>query len=408
MTKFSPKFLITLLVLFLVSTASSWAYFDILNAPSDLASPVSDSNYEFSNGLVSVSPQEPKTEVCPTNGALYSKTERNAWEGQRPILAMIENHVDARPQSGLSQADIIYEAVAEGAITRFMGVFYCNAIADADKIAPVRSARIYFVNIAAEYDQPVYVHVGGGNCSRDEASGQCTSDPRAQALEELADMGWRKAGGNDFDTTLDVGVPLLVRDYNRLGADKRLAVEHTMVGSLVNIWKEADKRGFTSKMADGSLWYQEFTPWSFSDPKDASKGNSSTDVADLSFYFWDGYKDYLVDWKYDSATNTYLRSTGGQPHVDLENDQQLAASTIVLQYVKEEGPLDIHKHMYYYVIGKGDATIYQNGKVIEAKWSKPTQTSRTTFTDLKGKEIEFTPGQIWVELVPTGTEVQTS
>src|SRR3989344_1737013 len=71
-------------------------------------------------------PDEPKTEECPLNGSMRTKKAKDNWVTRRPLAVVIENHTEARPQSGLSSADIIYEAVAEGGITRFMGVFYCN------------------------------------------------------------------------------------------------------------------------------------------------------------------------------------------------------------------------------------------------------------------------------------------
>ena len=84
----------------------------------------------------------PKTEACPINGLKYTKEEQKIWDTRRPLLAIIENHLDSRPQSGLSKADVVYEAVAEGGITRFLGVFYCGVIAEETNLAPIRSARI--------------------------------------------------------------------------------------------------------------------------------------------------------------------------------------------------------------------------------------------------------------------------
>lgn len=351
---------------------------------------------------LAIDPSEPKDQPCPTNGQYFTSTERRAWEQLRPALVMVENSTDARPQSGLSSADIVYEAVAEGGITRFMGVFYCGAVANPGKVAPVRSARIYFVNLAAEYNAPIYVHVGGGNCSRDQGSGECTSDKRAWALEELSRLGWRKAKGNDFDTISDVGKPVLYRDASRLGNGKDLAVEHTMIGSLPHIWQEAIKRGFTGKDKDGRGWEDGFTPWKFVDGAtidDRGSGNK------ISFGFWDGYDDFNVVWDYDAASSSYKRATGEQAHADLENGQQLTASNVVIQLVKEEGPIDSHKHMLYQVIGKGKALVFQNGKVIDGSWEKLDQFSRTRFLDKNNQEISFVRGPIWVEIVPAGNEI---
>ncbi len=131
----------------------------------------------------------PKTEPCPMNGALYSKAQRKIWESRRPLGVMIENHTDSRPQSGLSSADIIYEAVAEGGITRFLAIYYCK---DASPVGPVRSARIYYVELLQEYgNNPLYAHVGGAN----------TPGP-ADALGEIQDLGW-----DQYNDLNQFGVP---------------------------------------------------------------------------------------------------------------------------------------------------------------------------------------------------------
>lgn len=70
---------------------------------------------------MAINPSEPKDRPCPVNGELFTKTEEAVWKTRRPVLAMVENHIEARPQSGLSSADLVYEALAEGGITRFMG-----------------------------------------------------------------------------------------------------------------------------------------------------------------------------------------------------------------------------------------------------------------------------------------------
>ena len=399
---FSPKILVGALITYVLSAGIAYAV--VPSGTGELVSPgvgqqqITDSTGKA--GSFSQFANEPKTEACPLNGKLYSKAEKNLWETRRPIIAMVENHVDARPQSGMSLADIVYEAVAEGGITRYMGVFYCGAQQDDARIAPVRSSRIYFVNIAAEYNTPIYMHVGGANCGRDEASGQCVSNPKAFAIEELAKLGWRKPGGNDFDTTSDTGYPVLVRDYTRLGADKEAITEHTMTGSLPAAWKQAEKRGYTSKMADNTRWIDGFKPW-----KNSAVDGKGAPATDIKFDFWPGYTDFSVQWKYDSATKTYLRHDGGAPQIDFDTNTQLSASNVVVQHVKETNLNDYGKHMFYDVIGSGTGYIFQNGVAIEMNWKKASQKVGTVFTDKSGKEINFLPGTIWVELVPSTSKV---
>ena len=126
-----------------------------------------------------IDPSVPRTEVCPLNGLMYTKQEKDVWETRRPIAAMIENHVEARPQSGLSLADVVYESVVEGGITRFMGVFYCGVASRNLTLAPVRSARTFYLPWVLEYDA-LYNHVGGaGVCS------DVTVDERAKALYQI-------------------------------------------------------------------------------------------------------------------------------------------------------------------------------------------------------------------------------
>lgn len=397
--KLTPKLIISLVITFFLSAGLAYAI--VPSGGGSLVSPKAEIQTEKKSAGFSQFADEPKTEACPLNGKLYSKAERTLWEARRPILTMLENHVEARPQSGLSYADIVYEAVAEGGITRFMGVFYCGAQGDSAKVGPVRSARIYFVNIAAGLNNPIYMHVGGGNCSAEQAGGPCTSNKKAMALEELAKMGWRKAGGNDFDTISDIGYPVLFRDYNRLGVDKVLATEHTMVGSLPAAWKEALKRGFTGVDEKGKTWISGVKLWKFG--AEDIKGKPAQNI---SYEFWKGYQDFAVAWKYDPATKEYLRSQGGAIQVDLETTKQITTSNVIVQFAKEEGPLDQHKHMFYTVIGEGTGLFFSQGQAIEIKWKKAKQADRTVFTDLTGKEISFTPGAIWISILPTGNKVE--
>lgn len=339
---------------------------------------------------------KPKTEVCPINGLKFTKEERDVWEDRRPITAMIENHADSRPASGLSKADVIYEAVAEGGITRFLGIYYCNTAAEEVKIAPVRSARVYFIDYASEYgDKPIFMHVGGAN--NYSGSGDTTKEVRA--LELLETLGWRVPKGNDFDTTYDAGFPIFWRNYERLG--KEVATEHTMMASLDAAYAEAEKRGFGAKNEKGKSWDAKFVSWGFIDDKP-----ETPTVSEISFKFWDNKSDYDVSWKYDPTNNQYLRFNAGREQIDFENKEKLAAKNVVILFAKEKGPVDRNHHMFYTTTGEGEALVFQNGIVIKGSWEKDSRESRTKFFDAKGKEISFVRGQIWIEVVPAGNEIE--
>lgn len=333
------------------------------------------------NGSLAFDENLPKTEPCPMNGAKYSTQQRDWWEKHRPLLVMIENHEDSRPQSGISKADITYEAVAKGGITRFMNIFYCQ---DGSIVGPVRSARTYFLDWASEYgDSPLYAHVGGAN-----------TDGPADALGQIDEYGW--GNYNDMNQ-FSIGFPTFWRDYNRLGADT--ATEHTMYSSTGKLWEFAAKsRKLTVVGEDGTKWDVGFTPYTFKDDAAATPTTKN-----IRLEMWEGYKDYAIDWTYNKATNDYARKTGGVAHLDKNTNKQLTAKTIVVLYQVESRANDGYEnnaHLLYDNTGKGKAVVFMDGKEIKANWSKNGRTGKTIITDSSGKEIAFNRGKLWFEILP--------
>lgn len=335
-----------------------------------------------------IDPSAPKTEACPINGKMYTKQEREIWETRRPLAVMIENHAESRPQSGLSSADVVYEAVAEGGITRFMAIFYCGVAAPVS-LAPVRSARTYYLPWVLEYDA-LYNHVGGAGRCNDP-----TVDTRAKALCQIDEWGVK-----DMDQ-FGISFPTCYRNYDRL--DHPVATEHTMVCVTDKLFKLAGERGWTDKDTKGVSWDKNFEEWKFKDDaKQEDRGASFS----ASFTAWKGYeKTYGVRWDYDPATNSYARFNGGVAHTDLETKTQLTAKNVVILFAKETGPVDDHAHLLYNNTGSGDGILFQDGKATKVTWKKALRTDRTKFFDAQGKEISFNRGQIWIEMLPTGTQV---
>jgi len=373
------------LLIYLASAGVSYGAFRFLGGGQTLLSPV---DITPGSGF-KIDPNAPKTEACPLNGQLFSKAERQIWEQRRPLTVMIENHQESRPQSGLSKADVMYEAVAEGGITRFLAVFYCGAVAEEVTIGPVRSARTYFMDFASEYgDYPLYAHVGGAN----------VPGP-ANALGQIGDYGWLDKG-NDLNQ-FSLGFPVFWRDYERIGHP--VATEHTMYSTSEKLWEVAQKRGLTNVDEEGNEWDADFIQWQF---KDEAKLDDRGDVNKIEFSFWKNNPEYAVRWEYQKDNNNYLRFNDSQPHKDLNNDSQLQAKTVIIQFMKEKGPIDGEKHMLYTTTGSGKALIFQDGEVIDTTWVKAKRQSRTKFTNSSGKEISLNRGPIWIEIVPVGNEVQ--
>lgn len=380
------KIIITLLAigLYFVSAGASYLFLSgKVSSQSNLNSPLpaptagADGKLVFDNSL-------PKTEECPLNGSLYSKQQKEWWEKHRPLGVMIENHENARPQSGISNADVVYEAVAEGGITRFLAFYYCQ---DGGQLGPVRSARTYFLDYVSEYgDYPLYAHVGGAN-----------QPGPADALSQINDYEW--TGYNDMNQ-FSIGFPTFWRDYDRLGHPA--ATEHTMYSTAQKLWDFAAKeRELSNVSKDGTAWDEDFVKYQFiNDIPLLERPKSQT----VHLEFWTGDANYYIDWAYDLKTNLYQRSNGAKPQIDRNNNKQLAAKNIVVLLMQERSANDGYEnnvHLLYKNKGTGKAIVFQNGKQISATWQKHSRTSRTIIKDASSKEIKFVRGLIWFEIFPT-------
>lgn len=294
------------------------------------------------------------------NGAMVAEGS----EALRPLAVMIENHPDARPQSGLSKASVVYEAIAEGGITRFMAVF--GDARTSVRVGPVRSARPYFVDFATEY-KAFYAHVGGN----------------ANALDQI-----KATGVYDLDQ-FGLGEPTYKRDFSR-----NVATEHTMYSTTDKLWDAATvKRGWGTNA--------EYDSWNFADDVAASV-RPVTQTVTVNF----STPSFLVDWQYNPTTNSYARVMGGKPHVDAIDNQQITVKNIVLQTVTRT-PLTtrINEHGWLMQLtGSGKALVIQNGKATEATWKK-TGTGRTRYYNAAGDEIPLIRGQTWISMVHPDTTV---
>lgn len=371
------------IVIYIVSAGLSYSFFSgfLLPSQKNVTSALPTSNGV--NGQALVFDQTlPKTEACPLNGAMYSSQQKDWWEKHRPLGIMIENHQEARPQSGIYFADVVYEAVAEGGITRFLTVFYCQ---DAGQVGPVRSARTYFLDFISEYgDYPLYAHVGGAN-----APGP------ADALSQIDDYGWSTY--NDLNQ-FSIPFPTFWRDYDRLG--RTVATEHTMYSTTRRLWDYAkSQRGLTNVDKKGNQWDQKFTPYSF---KDESSNRSVSQEIHLEF--WKNYDQYFVNWSYDKATNVYKRSNAQAPHLDKDNNKQLTTKNIVVLFMQESNANDGYEnnlHLLYKTKGTGKALVFMDGQKITGTWRKDKRTARTLLFDNNGSPIKFNRGVIWFEILPT-------
>ncbi len=374
--------IIVSIVLYLIAAGIGYGIFSKFGPAAAPAVPSTAKTTSY-QGLA-FDPTEAKTEACPLNGALYPKSERSWWEKHRPLGVMIENHSEARPQSGISFADVTYEAVAEGGITRTLNVFYCQ---DAGIVGPVRSARTYFLDFISEYgDYPLYAHVGGAN----------TPGP-ADALGQINDYGW--GGYNDLNQ-FAIGYPTYWRDENRLGHE--VATEHTMYSTTSKLWAVGAQRGLTNVDKNGKAWDANFVNYSFKDDASSLPSRQAMHID-----FWQD-PAYAVDWTYQKNGNVYLRKNGGVAHIDRNTDKQLTAKNVIVLFMTEthadDGYTD-NEHLLYGTKGTGKAAIFMDGKEIKGTWKKDSRTSRTLLYDANGDEVKFNRGKLWFEIIPSDEQI---
>lgn len=381
-------FILLSILVFLFSAGGSFFYFSKnMSAANKLGlsggDPAVKAKVNNDYQALEFDPNQPKTEVCPFTGVKYGKDQRAWWESHRPMGVMIENHFDARPQSGINAADATYEVIAEGGITRTMNVYYCQ---DAGIVGPVRSARTYFLDFISEYGQyPLYAHVGGAN----------TPGP-ANAIGQIGDYGWN--GYNDLNQ-FSIGFPVFFRDQTRLGHEA--ATEHTMYSVTSKLWDTAKERGITNVDKEGNDWKEGVSYYSFAEKASPSTRSQTIDIP------W-AADDYSVTWTYIPKDNQYYRKNAGQPHIDRNTKKQLSTKNLIILFQTEGRAMDGYEnnaHMLYGTKGSGNATVFKDGKEIAAKWKKADRESKTIITDTSGEEIEFTPGKLWFEILGIGSDV---
>lgn len=359
--------------LYVASAGVSYMIFTlVLSKPIDIVTP-------FGNltDVTSGAEEGEKDRPCPTNGALYTKNREKQWQDRRPLAVMVDNHADARPPIGLSRADVVYEAVAEGGITRFLAVYLCQ---ESGNIAPIRSARTYFLDWLSEYDA-AYVHVGGAN----------TPGP-ADALGQIRNYGIR-----DMDQ-FGLGFPTYWRGTDKLAP-------HNVHSTTKKLWEAAEERGFGKEDEEGVRWDKNFVEWQF---KDDAPLEARLDAKPIVVPFWSQSGDYTVTWQYDKAANVYRRFHGQTAQTDPNTNEHLSAKVVIVQFQTERNANDGYPdgHLLYGTTGSGQALIFMDGQTVKGEWVKDDRISRTKFIDAKGQEVEFVRGQIWIETIPVGNDVE--
>ena len=319
--------------------------------------------------------------MSPLTGVFYMGEDAASWIDSRPIGVMVNNHISARPQAGLGDADIIYEIVAEGGITRFLSFFHSKF---PQKAGPIRSTREYYLVIVKELADAAIMHIGW-------------SPQALQAIESWPVRSLGRAGLNCEQVLDDPKDEACWRDMKRVSSD--VAWEHTAFGNVQYLNQVGKDLGWGGT-SDIRLW--EFKEDSAASPTKCAEIGCE-DLIQIDFW----YKgDYTGMFKYDMGTNTYRRYTGfdendqPKPTIDLNTGEQVRVKNLIIQFVPEQ-PIagDDKNRLTYELEGSGQALIMIDGRVIDATWTKAGRDERTVFYDTNGEEIAFNRGNFWISIV---------
>jgi hypothetical protein len=330
-------------------------------------------NFLFSKNLQSTvinTIENLKKEKCDLKRAIDGVCVKDSFEIYPKLVAvMIENHPDSRPQSGLSEASIVYEAPVEANYSRFLAIYPADS--EAPKVGPVRSARPYYLDWVSEYGNPLYTHVGG-------------SDDALNLIKEY----------NIFDLNE------FYYGWYFWRSKDRFAPHNTYISS--ELWNKAWNEYGNEKNINN------YTGWKFEEKPEGKicEANNENNANKCSYEITASFfpPSYEALWKFNTSTNQYDRYqtspdswTKKIPHIDSDGSP-ISADTLIIQAVKS-AVLDSIGRQKIYAIGKGDALIFKNGFVIKGTWKKTSRTDRTMWLDEFGNEIELKAGKIWVEVI---------
>lgn len=347
-----------------------WGALTIASAVSMTVAPTAHAAFDTGPALAA---QHARSEELPDNNHAKSDpvyrfplTGLDSTGGaptNRPVAVMVENSSAARPQSGLDQADIVYEVLAEGNITRFVAVFQSRSPA---VVGPVRSIRPYLVELGAGFDALI-VHAGWSQDAMNLIVARNLN--HFDQVYGDAKYYWRSPE-RKMPHNLYTGIGKI-----REGAlDKKMRLEWKKV---VPMFAVADAGGEEARPVHSSATHRE--------------------AANVSLPYPGGYS---VSYRYDPGTGLYARFMNGVPHLDKETGYGLTASNILIckaphRIVDKEGRREVDIH------GPGEGYLVQAGKVQEITWQMKEGLLRAY---AGGQEVPLAAGQTWVQIMPESTD----
>jgi hypothetical protein len=357
----SKKTIITIVVVIAVAAAGFFAW------KKGIFRAKNTKQINLNSGALSNTPANSGS-VSPLSGLSCENWNR------RPIAAMIEADVPARPMAGFSQADMMFEMSAVyGSITRLMGVYICNS---PEELGSLRSARHDFVHIAKGLDA-IYVHWGRADIEQ---------------FKEVLNQGVI----DDMNCNDDAGKSAGKYCFRKEATGTMRGVD-TGYAKFSQLLQGAQDFGY--RMTDNFGGY----PHQNEAAVDQRPNGGNLRVAFA--------KPYDVEYDYDKTSNSYLRTWGGVADTDRNSGQRISPKNVVV-LIADAAPIKVGEQYVNVQIGdpwydqndSGSAFYYMNGQQYKGTWKKDKSKvdSKFFFYDESGQEIKFVPGQIWVEVIDPG------
>lgn len=281
---------------------------------------------------------------------------------QRPFAVIINNIEYANQhQQGTSQIDVLYEALAEGGITRMLGVY--QGTDKIKRLGSVRSARHYFVSFASEWDA-IFCHFG----------------QTSYAISKIEELGINNLSGLSA-----IGGVVYKRDYS-------LKPPHNVFTSGEKMLKGAKQLKYRTKFKEEKMakhfeFYEEDTDFD---------SGSGTNFVNLPF---SAYSTCYL--KYDKKTKEYKKFEYRKKHLDHKNNKQLSFKNVIIQLVKETNiDRNGYQHLYLHK-RKGEGYYITNGKRMKIKWRKNEEEGTMCYYDMDGNVLTINPGKTYIAAYPT-------
>lgn len=291
----------------------------------------------------------------------YTGEKATLPTNRRTVMAVINNHPDARPQTGLGEADMVFEMIAEYDITRFLALYQSDF---PETIGPIRSAREYFVELAAASDAFFVAH---------------GYSPEAQVMLESGVVD--HVNGIQHDGTL------FQRSSDRVAPHNSYITAENIETAMNNV--------------QASTEYRWKSPYYFYD----SAENAKLKEQALSVSVRYGTNElFFNEYTYDSKSHLYSRSSGGRPTTDKETLEPVKVSNVLVFEAPHE-TVDSEGRQSIDLANGGKALLFQSGGVREIEWSSiggmPVPTEN-------GETVKLVPGKTWVHIVPTAPGMEQS